>query len=1044
MDEQPSIFVSYAHDDTDWLNELDPHLRGLEIHAKVERFDDRQLLGGDVWDAKVKGALDRANIVLLLVSAHFIGSRYIHRVELPIALKKREAEGCVVIPILLTECHRALLRIDDINYVPKDSRGKLRPLAEWHRKAQRATAITQIIKHIDSQIRRGLSKAERKKEEIVRPTGIPAPPALYAKPTFIPRYKFVGRQRELGWLREWVQTPEPVMIFEAIGGMGKSMLTWQWVQQYARDQRSDWAGTLWYSFYERGADMNDFCVTALAYMAGRSPEDFRGRRTADLMPDLFHHLRARPWLIVLDGLERILVGYNRYDAAQAQDDDVENDPDHAGRRHEACVRPADDNLLQQLCGASPAKILISSRLMPLSLRNVAGPLPGIRHFRLFGLAPEDAERMMRDVGVRGNGARMRGYLERQFGCHPLVVGAVAGLVLKSARASGDFDRWVDDPAGGAEVNLAALDLTQRRNHILKLAFDGLDPDAREVIARLALISNGIEWEVLQALNPRRPDPPEEVVEPERPDHEWDFEIFDLRDQIEEAKDAEERASFESALLKRKQQLDADYDEARRAYINYQAGFAAWRQSPELRAADLWLNDTLGDLETRGLLQWDRRVGQFDLHPVVRGFAVSSMSAEARGQSGQRIADYFSSRPHPPYENAVSLGDLDIGLHIVRALNLAGKPADAFKVLFGSLDDAILRLELYHDWLALLRPLFPGGWDQPPVGVEDRGKAATSASVALTELGRTREADALDEFSIQEDLKQGMSSSLVLGMQNLCVGTASLGRGHRILELAREVGEAIADHNEVFRCDLHRVEALAERGEIKAARTVWDELSSSGLGVSIEGRDQAQALGVEVNLLLREGKLTEDHIRSAVARAEELGQRRTVRLLWRLRGEWRQSVGEHKDAAAAFERAIEMGREIGLSDPWAEAGYGISLAHLQRRDQALAAGARAEGGPKVPRADIGPRVPRAALAELYLVLGDHAKAAEHARMSYPDSWGDGPPYSWHWELQRCRNVLAALGEPEPRLPPFDPSKAKPLSFEADIRRLLEEHAAEKNP
>src|SRR5215813_565145 len=163
MDQQPNIFVSYAHDDTDWLNQLDPYLRGLETHAKVERFDDRRLLGGEAWDAEVKAALDRANIVLLLVSAHFIGSRYIHRLELPTALERRKTEGCVVIPILLTECPRALLGIDDINYLPKDRNGKLRPLAEWSGTAQRARGMTQIIEHIHAQIQRVLAKAESKK-----------------------------------------------------------------------------------------------------------------------------------------------------------------------------------------------------------------------------------------------------------------------------------------------------------------------------------------------------------------------------------------------------------------------------------------------------------------------------------------------------------------------------------------------------------------------------------------------------------------------------------------------------------------------------------------------------------------------------------------------------------------------------------------------------------------------------------------------------------------------------------------------------------------
>jgi hypothetical protein len=66
--------------------------------------------------------------------------------------------------------------------------------------------------------------------------------------------------------------------------------------------------------------------------------------------------------------------------------------------------------------------------------------------------------------------------------------------------------------------------------------------------------------------------------------------------------------------------------------------------------------------------------------VVRGFAVGSLSAEARGLSGQRVADYFSSRPHPPYEEAASLADLGDGIQVVQAMNLAGRPSVAFLTL----------------------------------------------------------------------------------------------------------------------------------------------------------------------------------------------------------------------------------------------------------------------------------------------------------------------------------------------------------------------------
>jgi DNA-binding transcriptional regulator PaaX len=115
------------------------------------------MLGGDDWDTEIKAALDHADIVLLLITANFIGSEYIHRVELPEALRKRADEGCVVIPVLLEACYRKLLQIDDINYLPKDGRGALKPIAEW-RGPQKARCFTQVVEHVHGQIKRHLAK----------------------------------------------------------------------------------------------------------------------------------------------------------------------------------------------------------------------------------------------------------------------------------------------------------------------------------------------------------------------------------------------------------------------------------------------------------------------------------------------------------------------------------------------------------------------------------------------------------------------------------------------------------------------------------------------------------------------------------------------------------------------------------------------------------------------------------------------------------------------------------------------------------------------
>jgi hypothetical protein len=84
---------------------------------------------------------------------------------------------------------------------------------------------------------------------------IPTPPTFYARPPYIGSHPFVGRASQLETLMDWASPADshPLLLYEAIGGSGKSMLTWEWTTEHATDVRDDWAGRFWYSFYERGA-----------------------------------------------------------------------------------------------------------------------------------------------------------------------------------------------------------------------------------------------------------------------------------------------------------------------------------------------------------------------------------------------------------------------------------------------------------------------------------------------------------------------------------------------------------------------------------------------------------------------------------------------------------------------------------------------------------------------------------------------------------------------------------------------------------------------
>ncbi len=98
------IFISYSHADAEWLKRLSVHLRVLEREYSLDKWDDRRITAGSRWQAEIKEAIERCRVAILLVSADFLASEFIHRNELPPLLQAAEESGTVIIPIIVGPC----------------------------------------------------------------------------------------------------------------------------------------------------------------------------------------------------------------------------------------------------------------------------------------------------------------------------------------------------------------------------------------------------------------------------------------------------------------------------------------------------------------------------------------------------------------------------------------------------------------------------------------------------------------------------------------------------------------------------------------------------------------------------------------------------------------------------------------------------------------------------------------------------------------------------------------------------------------------------
>ena len=160
---------------------------------------------------------------------------------------------------------------------------------------------------------------------------IPAPPeAFIAHPyTLLQTHRLVGRRPELNLLTDWVAKPDSdvyrarILNVVAIGGLGKSALTWKWFNDIAPQEMNPLAGRMWWSFYESDATFENFVTRALSYVTGRKLNEVQQIPAPERETQLLAALDRERFLIVLDGLERILVAYARMDAAHLSDDDYD-------------------------------------------------------------------------------------------------------------------------------------------------------------------------------------------------------------------------------------------------------------------------------------------------------------------------------------------------------------------------------------------------------------------------------------------------------------------------------------------------------------------------------------------------------------------------------------------------------------------------------------------------------------------------------------------------------------------------------------------------
>jgi len=98
---QPTIFISYHHKDSEYLEQLLTHLSILTRTKSANIFYDKAISAGESRSKEIKVNLEKADLILMLISPDYLASDFIYNQEIQLAFDKEAESGTYVIPIIL-------------------------------------------------------------------------------------------------------------------------------------------------------------------------------------------------------------------------------------------------------------------------------------------------------------------------------------------------------------------------------------------------------------------------------------------------------------------------------------------------------------------------------------------------------------------------------------------------------------------------------------------------------------------------------------------------------------------------------------------------------------------------------------------------------------------------------------------------------------------------------------------------------------------------------------------------------------------------------
>jgi tetratricopeptide (TPR) repeat protein len=444
-----------------------------------------------------------------------------------------------------------------------------------------------------------------------------------------------------------------------------------------------------------------------------------------------------------------------------------------------------------------------------------------------------------------------------------------------------------------------------------------------------------------------------------------------------------------------------------------------------------LDRALTELEDRGLVGWDREANRYDAHPIVRGVVWQLTDARDQHTVLTALEAHFEPMTTPEWTKVETLADLTSAIERYHTLVGLRRYEDAVRLFYDTLSDATMyRLAAHRERIAWLEAFFTNAEEGLLSLTNERSRAFLLNTLAQSYYFSGQPARATPLFRRAAEIDQlGNEDSLQITQSNWADPLYQIG--------------SLRETETLSRCALISSRKLEDRfweavglrnfGRLRCAigdRFVGMSAVRRALHIA-RNYPQSEGVGLaqlaEVLMWIGDANLARSSADRAWELAANLGIERDFIEALLLRGRAALVLGDLLKADEFLGHALVRARTVNVVE--LELPALTALAELELKcGHPAEAKARLEG--VWDAAERGPYPLQQAdaynlLAAIEVAENNKLAAIDAATKAYTAAWCDGPPYAYYWGLGKAKAHLAALGAPEPDMPPFDESKFEPM-------------------